>query len=72
MSSTALRQEIHQMLDELPPEILPELVDFRLLALQGKSGNTWSPGQGSDTLVHGWGDQPGSSSRVGGDELLSL
>jgi predicted HTH domain antitoxin len=28
MSSTALRREINQMLDELPPEILPELVDF--------------------------------------------
>jgi predicted HTH domain antitoxin len=28
MNATAFRQEIHQMLDELPPEVLPELVDF--------------------------------------------
>lgn len=28
MSSTAFRREINQMLDELPPEVLPELVDF--------------------------------------------
>jgi hypothetical protein len=28
MSSVPLKQEIHQMLDELPPEVLPELVDF--------------------------------------------
>ena len=28
VSSTIFRQEIHQMLDELPPEVLPELVDF--------------------------------------------
>ncbi|MFQ5859116.1 MAG: UPF0175 family protein [Anaerolineae bacterium] len=28
MSSTALRQTIRQILDELPPEVLPELVDF--------------------------------------------
>ena len=28
MSSIAFRQEIHQMLDELPPETLPEVVDF--------------------------------------------
>lgn len=28
MSSTAFRQEIHRILDELPPEVLPELVDF--------------------------------------------
>ena len=28
MSPTAFRREIHQMLDELPPEVLPELVDF--------------------------------------------
>jgi predicted HTH domain antitoxin len=28
MNATAFRQEIHQMLDELPAEVLPELVDF--------------------------------------------
>jgi predicted HTH domain antitoxin len=28
MSSTAFRQEIHRMLDELPTEVLPELADF--------------------------------------------
>lgn len=28
MNSTTFRQEIHQMLDELPPEVLPELMDF--------------------------------------------
>jgi len=28
MSSMPLKQEIHQMLDELPPEVLLELVDF--------------------------------------------
>jgi len=28
MSSTPFRQEIHQMLDQLPSEILPEVVDF--------------------------------------------
>jgi predicted HTH domain antitoxin len=28
MNTTAFRQEIHQMLDELPGEVLPELVDF--------------------------------------------
>ncbi|MFQ6015690.1 MAG: UPF0175 family protein [Anaerolineae bacterium] len=28
MSSTAFRQEIHQIVDKLPTEILPELVDF--------------------------------------------
>jgi len=28
MSSMTFRQEIHQMLDKLPPEVLPELVDF--------------------------------------------
>ncbi|MBC8449018.1 MAG: UPF0175 family protein [Chloroflexi bacterium] len=28
MSSTVFKQEVHQMLDELPPEVLPELVDF--------------------------------------------
>ena len=28
MNSIAFRQEIHQMLDELPPEVLPEVVDF--------------------------------------------
>jgi len=28
MNSTALKQEIQQMLDELSPEVLPELVDF--------------------------------------------
>lgn len=28
MNSTALKQEIQQMLDELSPKVLPELVDF--------------------------------------------
>ena len=28
MNATAFRKEIHQMLDELPAEVLPELVDF--------------------------------------------
>lgn len=28
MSATALRQEIHQMLNELPLEALPEVMDF--------------------------------------------
>jgi len=28
MSSTAFRQEIHRILDELPPEVLPELADL--------------------------------------------
>jgi len=28
MTSTTLRQSIQRMLDELPPEVLPELVDY--------------------------------------------
>lgn len=28
MSSVAIRQEIHQVLDTLPPEVLPEVADF--------------------------------------------
>jgi len=28
MSAMALRQEIHQMLNELPLEVLPEVIDF--------------------------------------------